>query len=359
MSTERLFQIIAEAIRRDIYADKLKPGEALPTVRELATQYGCAPGTVQRAYRQLADEGLVISRVGQGTCVAGVELIARDNRLLHLKLVNRIEAFVLDLMGIGHTTTDIEAAMRLALDSIVGQSQQMTDREPMRFSGSHDPALSMTCSHIASDYPIEMTFVGSMNGLLELAHGKADFSGCHLYDGETHSYNTPFIRRLFNEQEIAVLTVARRHLGLIVAPENPLAINALYDLIRPEIRFVNRQAGAGTRLWLDAQLEDLGLSPADIQGYSDVAYTHSEVAKLVLVGDVDVGIGVEAAAQVYGLGFIPLTTEQYDLVIPTERWQMPAMQALVGSLQSDRTRQAIHALGGYDTSNTGQLNWVS
>lgn len=359
MASKRLFQVIAESIRDDIYAGRLKPGDELATVRHLAAQYHCAPGTILRAYQELADAGLISSQIGQGTRVANVEMFDRDNHLMKLKLVNRVEAFVLDLMGMGYSATDIESAIRLALDGIAGHSKPSNSPKILRFVGSHDPALSMTSSDLAPNYPIEMRFSGSMNGLLELARGRADFSGCHLYDSETHSYNIPFIRRLFSGRKVAVLTLVNRVLGLIVAPDNHLDIHTLHDLVRPDVRFVNRQSGAGTRLWLDSQLAALELQTAHIQGYERIVNTHSELAKLVASDEANVGIGVEAAAQMYGLGFIPLTTEQYDLIIPVECWENPTMQVFVASLYSDATRQAIEALGGYDTSNTGKLNWVS
>jgi molybdate-binding protein/DNA-binding transcriptional regulator YhcF (GntR family) len=358
MPSKQIFQQIVDTIRHDIYTGKLQSGDALPAVRTLAKQYGCAPGTVSRAYRQLTDDGLITSRVGQGTRVADVKPMRQDDRLQQLNLVNRVEGFVLDLLGVGHTTAAIESAMRQALDNIAGQQGLLNRDHPLRFVGSHDPALSMTSSRIASNYLIDLNFTGSMNGLLELSRGNADFSGCHLYDSETHSYNTPFVARLFSGREVGLVTLASRRLGLIVAKDNPLAIYSLYDLLRHDVRFVNRQAGAGTRLWFDNQLVSLGIPVKHIGGYEQVANTHSVVAKQVAEGAVDVGVGVEAAAQMYGLGFVPLTMEQYDLVIPIECWNLPAMQALVGSLYLDETRRAIDALGGYDTSKTGTLNWL-
>jgi putative molybdopterin biosynthesis protein len=129
-------------------------------------------------------------------------------------------------------------------------------------------------------------------------------------------------------------------------------------LVRSEIRFVNRQEGAGTRVWLEAQLARLGIRAVEIQGYEDEALTHSEVARRVAKGRADVAVGIEAAALAYGLDFLPLTTESYDLVIPGELWVRRTVQALYNLLQTEAIRGEIAGLGGYDVSNTGAISWV-
>lgn len=346
-----LYQAIADAIRADIRAGRLGAGDALPPVREMAARWACAPGTVQRAYRDLSDEGLIVSRTGQGTRVApqGVRGLMRG-----LRLVNEVEARLLDLLGKGYSVRELEGALWMALDQIRAR-QAAEERVTLRFVGSHDPALSAV---IAGEYPIEMTFAGSLNGLLQLAGGQADFAGCHLWDSDTHSYNIAYIRRLLPGKETAVMTMAHRRLGLMTAPENPLNVGSLVDLMQPNVTFINRQAGAGTRVWLDDQLAQAGVDTAQIRGYERVAHTHAAVAQAVASGEADAGVGVEAAARVFGLAFIPLATERYDLVIPAERWESAAIQALVGYLQLASTRQAIRDLGGYDTSETGRLAWV-
>ena len=193
---------------------------------------------------------------------------------------------------------------------------------------------------------------------MALARHEADIAGAHLWDVETDTYNQPFIRRLLPGQRIALLTLADRRMGLIVAPGNPLDMRNLPDITKPDVRFINRQSGAGTRVWLDAQLHALELSPADIDGYANEALTHSEVASAVNEGRADVGLGIEAAALAYGLDFVPLTVERYDLVIPEDQWERPPVQALATGLKMDELKAAIDGLGGYDISRTGTVEWV-
>jgi putative molybdopterin biosynthesis protein len=157
---------------------------------------------------------------------------------------------------------------------------------------------------------------------------------------------------------VVLVTLAHRQLGLIVPPGNPANVQELADLRRPGLRFVNRQPGSGTRVWLDAMLQRQGIQPAAIQGYCDEKMTHTEIANTVAEGLADVGLGLEGAARPYGLGFVPLTQEQYDLVIPAQHFDSPPLQALIKWISSPAARQAISSLAGYETSNTGEVVWL-
>ena len=125
------------------------------------------------------------------------------------------------------------------------------------------------------------------------------------------------------------------------------------------MQFINRNPGSGTRVWLDAQLKRLGIQASQINGYNLEKATHSEMAQAVAEGTADVGLGIETAALSFGLGFFILTTEAYDLVIPGDKWPVPAIQALVSWLQSSQAKAAITSLGGYDTTATGNTIWLS
>jgi putative molybdopterin biosynthesis protein len=157
---------------------------------------------------------------------------------------------------------------------------------------------------------------------------------------------------------MALLTLAHRRVGLIVPSSNPLAIQDLKDLSRPGLRFVNRQPGSGTRVWLDAQLKRLGIDSRQIQGYQDEKMTHSEVASAVAAGYADVGLGVQSAAVSYGQEFVFLTTERYDLAVPVEKWDCQPLQALRNWLVTAQAKSDINNLGGYDTDQTGEVQWV-
>ncbi len=357
-----LFKEITAEIRQNIMNGTLKVGDSLPSVRSMADRWDCAPGTVQRAYRELALQGLIMTQVGQGTHVASQA--ASQTTLRRATLVNRVETFLLEMMAAGYTPKEAEEATREVLarwQSRFGDPEA-PPKKLLRFVGSHDPIISLIDGRfheLAPDYELNVTFVGSMGGLMALARQGADIAGCHLWDADSNSYNKPYIARMLPGRRVALLTLAHRRLGLIVFPGNPLQIHDLSDLVRPNIRFINRQAGAGTRLWLDTHCRQLGVKPAFIQGYENEVKTHLQVAGAVAEGLADVGLGVEAAALAYGLDFILQTTERYDLIITEEAWELPGVQTLIQWLNSVEAQKAITDLGGYDVAETGQVVWVN
>jgi len=359
-----LYQQIAQVIRQQILNQTLQPGNRLPSVREMAVEWDCTIGTIQRAYEELARQELVVSRPGQGTHVAAAIPAGQAEPLRRAALVHRAEAFLLEVLTAGYAPEEVEQAVRLALDRWRSVSHQVSEwpEQSLHFAGSHDPALSYITTHfdqVAPNYTPQLTFTGSLGGLIALAEGEADLAGAHLWDEESDTYNIAFVRRLLPGRRVALLTLAHRRLGLIVAPLNPRGISGLADLARPELRFINRQSGAGTRVWLDAQLRHLGVTPEQISDYGREVQTHSEMARGIAEGRADVGLGIEAAALMYGLGFIPLTTERYDLVIPAEVWSRSPVQALALWLTGPEAQQNILALGGYDIHETGKVVWVN
>ena len=364
MDKTPLYQQIAESVRREILYGNLRPGDRLPPVRDMAAHWHCTPGTVQRAYKELAHQGLVVSRPGQGTHVRAAISMEEAAPLRRAALVHRAEAFLLEVLTSGYAPAEVEQAVRLAVDRwrTLTREPSHPQGDTLRFVGSHDPAVALIAARfpeITSGAALPITFAGSLGGLIALAQGEADLAGSHLWDQESDTYNVPFVQRLLPGRRVALLTLAHRRLGLIVAPGNPVNVTSLSDLGRPGIHFVNRQRGAGTRVWLDARLRHLGISPQQVAGYDEEMHTHSEVAHVIAEGHADVGLGIEAAALAYGLDFVCLTTERYDLVVPAQAWESLPVQALARWLSTEEARVAIAALGGYETNETGQVDWVN
>ncbi len=219
------------------------------------------------------------------------------------------------------------------------------------FSGSHDLALEGIAEHLSKHVTLLNLPVGSLDGLVNLRQGLCQISGAHLLD-VSGEYNAPFVKRLFPDREMEMVTLAHRTQGLIFAAGNPKAVRQISDLTRKNIRFVNRNAGSGTRLWLDTELGRLNIPAKKINGYEVSVKTHSEAAQRVAEGKADVSIGLQAAAHQFGLGFIPLFEERYDLILPREGEQVLA--PLLEYLQTAVFRQALNALTGYNTSHSGE-----
>ena len=364
MNDSSLYHQIAEAVRQEILHKTLQPGDRLPSVREMATRWNCTNGTVQRAYQELSHQGLVISRPGQGTRIMTALPPEEITPLRRATLVHRAEAFLLEAFTSGYSQPEVEQSIRLALDRWRTVHKELNDcpESTLRFVGSHDPAISLITARfaeVAPAYVPQLSFAGSLGGLIALAEGEAELAGAHLWDEESDTYNLPFVRRLLPGRRVVLLTLAHRHLGLIVSPSNPAQVEGLNDLARSGIRFVNRQRGTGTRVWLDAQLRRIDLNPAQISGYKHEVSTHSDMAHTIAEGKADVGLGVQAAAVAYGLDFLALTKERYDLVIPAEVWERPSVQALASWLATDEVRASIEALGGYDVNETGRIAWLN
>ncbi len=363
MEEQFLYRQIAIAFRQQIMQGELRPGQRLPPMRALMKDWNCTLSTAQRAYQELARQGLVISRPGQGTHVNERLAAKSDTPLRRASLIHRAETFLLEVLTAGYTPSDVEDAVRVALDHWREVAQEPDPAAPgiLRFEGSHDLAVAWIAGHLPAIVPgwtLNLTYSGSLAGLISLAGGHADLAGSHLWDAETRTYNAPFVQRILPGRRVALVTLAHRRLGLVLPPGNPAHILKLADLTKPGLRFANRQPGSGTRVWLEIQLQRLGIEPAMINGYHNVYLTHSEVARVIAEGAADVGLAFEGAAASFGLDFIPLTNERYDLVIPAETMTQPAIQLLINWLSSQAGRQALSALPGYETSETGSLAWI-
>lgn len=365
-----LYQEIAESLRRRIAAGELQAGDKLPPVRQMAQQWNCTPGTISRAYAVLTQEGLVAGQRGSGTHVLPNTLQPEQPAWHWAALVNRAEQYLLEAINKGHSPLHAEAALRLAISrwqELQNQVSPLGSREVetavtthLRFAGSHDLAIGFITRLVAEAEPeleLETSFVGSLGGLMALAQGGADVAGSHLWDEATDSYNLPYVHRLLPGRRAVLVTLALRSLGLMTALDNPHRIQTLADLARPGLRLVNRQAGSGTRVWLDAQLKALAIVPQMLTGYGREEVTHMAIAQAIQQGEADAGLGIHAAAAAYGLHFIPLAQERYDLVFPETVWQTPAAQALAAIIRSEPFKELVRALGGYDTAVTGQETW--
>jgi putative molybdopterin biosynthesis protein len=219
------------------------------------------------------------------------------------------------------------------------------------FSGSHDLVIELLARKLSKYFLLLTLPVGSLDGLITLRQNLATLSGTHLLD-ESGEYNLPFIRRFFPDRNMIVITLAHREQGLMVAPGNPKSIHSLNDLARPDITFVNRNPGSGTRLWLDRQLTSLGIPLEIIHGYGTSIITHTECASLIKAGKADVALGLQAAAHQHGLDFLPLFEERYDIVFNQEH--APMLTPLLDRLQALSFRRQVDALTGYATGHTGE-----
>jgi molybdate-binding protein len=219
------------------------------------------------------------------------------------------------------------------------------------FSGSHDLALELIADRLQDRMLLFSLPVGSLDGLVYLRQGLCQISGSHLLD-ENGEYNIPFVRHLFPDRNVKIVTLAHRTQGLLVAQGNPKGVKKLSDLADRNVRFVNRNPGSGTRLWLDTNLRSGKIPRENINGYGTVVRTHTEAAALIQANKADAAIGLQAAAHRYGLDFIPLFEERYDLVLPRE--QEKSLAPVLDYIQTSSFRKALTALSGYNLAHSGE-----
>jgi len=252
-----------------------------------------------------------------------------------------------------------------ALDSCAGVSRprrsgslSTSPSEPLLATGSDDLVLDLIARHLTHEHP-EIRFsaspVGSLAGLIALGEGRAHLAGIHLLDVDSGEYNVPFVKHLMPEEPVVLVNLAHREQGLMVAPGNPKGIRHLRDLVRPGVELINRQRGAGTRLLLFQRLRQARIDPSAIRGYAREATTHGSVAAAVKAGTADAGPGIRAVTEAWGLEFLPLGHERYDLVIPRRIFDSPRLRPLLELIHQQAFRRAAAAFSGYDVSHMSEI----
>lgn len=222
--------------------------------------------------------------------------------------------------------------------------------------GSHDLILDILADRMPLTHPgiyLSSTHVGSMAGLMALKRGEAHIAPTHLLDEDTGVYNIPYLKRLFSDRDMVLIKGVRRIQGIIVKKGNPLGIKEIRDLTG--VNYVNRQRGAGTRVFLDYKLKEAGIDPSEVNGYDREATTHMAVAALVKNGGADAGMGIYSAAKAMDLDFIPVGEEEYDFATEKKNLELPKMQAFIEVLKSSGFKEKAMTIGGYDISMAGEI----
>jgi molybdate-binding protein/DNA-binding transcriptional regulator YhcF (GntR family) len=371
-STSPFYMQIAEQVRQLIATEKLKPGDHLPPVRQLANSLNVNQNTVVRAYLLLEQEKVVVARRGGGTVVT---TSTDDPRLLlerQRHLSDIVSNDILKVLSLGYSPEEAEAAFYLHL-ARWREERKVTPEKPeqtpetglkkdvIRIVGSHDLALNILVDLLrkrSDSAEIDVTHAGSLGGLIALQEDRAHLAGIHLLDEETGEYNYPYVKRVLPGREVAIVHLVYRIQGLMFAQGNPRQIKDIADLKRPDITFVNRQKGSGTRVLLDIHLRRLGISASEIKGYEREMDTHLAVGLSVARGEADAALGIEAAARSCNLDFIPLFRERYDLVIPVANYRSKLLSPLLITAISDEFREVVNKAGGYDTSQTGTTTFL-
>jgi molybdate-binding protein len=226
----------------------------------------------------------------------------------------------------------------------------------LRLYASHGFAVALLSESInAAHLPLEVRYRNSTEALAALARHECDLAGFHVPLGEFEADAVRRYTHWLNADTHILIHLATRNQGLFVAPGNPMRIKSLADLKRPQVRFVNRQAGSGTRMLLELMLKKAGIPTSKISGFESTEFTHAAVAAYIASGMADVGVGVETAARRFRLDFVPLVQERYFFAVTKTSLSTSPMSEVVDILRSQEFSQRIRTLDGYDAADTGHI----
>lgn len=250
---------------------------------------------------------------------------------------------------------------RLAVDlGPVRRARAVTSSPPrLRLAASHDLALAALRESTADNphYTLELSFMGSVPALEAFHAGAADIAGFHLPGraGSQHRAHAEPFRHLLRARRDRLLAFVEREQGLMLTPSEARHVRTLRDVAARQLLFVNRQRGSGTRLIIDALLRREGLAPAALRGYATEEFTHGAVAATIASGGAQAGFGLRAAAQEYGVAFVPLVRETYYLAVRAAALRQPALAGFIAYLQSPAFAGIVRALPGYRVSAAGKV----
>ncbi|AXH99187.1 helix-turn-helix domain-containing protein [Sporosarcina sp. PTS2304] len=247
---------------------------------------------------------------------------------------------------------------RRIVESSAEKPQTRPQSDSVIISGQ-DISLDILASYIdeAGAYRPLRSFTGSLNSLIKMYHGEADIVSTHLFDGETGTYNLPYIQRLLTGHSYIVIHLLVRKAGIYVQKGNPQQIHDWADLAQPGLRLINREKGSGARVLLDEQLRLASIAPSTIMGYEDEEQNHMAVAARIASKQADVGVGIEKTARLIDVDFIPLIDEQYDLVLLKTKENEQIRDFIVKTINDPDFQAKINAIGGYDLTNAGDIRY--
>jgi molybdate transport repressor ModE-like protein len=314
-------------------------GSIASAARETGLSYRYAWGLLREA-EGLFGEPLLETGRGRGTALTALaqKLVWADRRIA-ARLSPTLESLA----------SELEAEL--------GKVRMRTsDLRTIRMDASHGFAVAALTGYLdRTELPVELRYRTSTDAVAALARGECDLAGFHVPEGEFEARTVQWYLRWLDPARHCLVHLAGREQGLLVAPGNPHKVEGLADLARPGLRFVNRQAGSGTRMLLEMMLEDAGIAPEAINGWNSAEFTHSAVAAYIASGMADVGIGMRTSAEQFRLDFIPLVRERYFFALHTAALEDGLMARLVAVLREPGYHRLVDALPGYDASRTGDI----
>lgn len=252
-----------------------------------------------------------------------------------------------------------EGSNQLTEERIAEKTNLITENPKQVVISGQDRSLDIVARYLEDQngrYEPLRSQRGSLDGLMSLYQNERQIVSTHLFAGDSHSYNIPYIKRLLVSHSFILIHLVKRTAGLYVQKGNPHHLTSWEHLSKSGIRMINRERGSGARVLLDEQLRVHDINPQVLSGYDRVETSHLAVASAVSIGDADVGVGIEQVASLANIDFIPLIQENYDLVLIKNKANAQLIQDLRKILQSDKIKTELTALG-YDTTEIGRIQF--
>ncbi|SDL95096.1 molybdopterin biosynthesis protein [Halarsenatibacter silvermanii] len=243
----------------------------------------------------------------------------------------------------------------------IGEVRLLKDRKKLEdglvLVGSNDPALEKLKNYLAGreqGIDLKLQSRGSQAGIHSLLRGEADLAAAHLIDSDSGRYNIPYLEQV-SDKELLLITLALREQGFIFRKDSDLSgIDNIEDLAKTDLRFINRQRGAGTRVLLDYKLDQKGISGQNIESYTREEYTHAAVAQAVSVEKADITLGIRAAAEAFDLEFKPVLQERFELIYPASSENDWRFEMLIEAVKSEEFNSILQGMKGYNSEKTGE-----
>jgi molybdate transport repressor ModE-like protein len=321
----------------ELLAQVHQEGTLSGVCRKNGASYRHAWSLVRQGEEQLGAPLLVMERGKGSTLTPLAEKLVWASHRIHARLTP-----VLDTLA---------SELEVEIERVVG-----TAPAQLSIHASHGFSIEKLLEYLAAAHvTVERKYVASQEAAASLHDGACDLAGLPIALGAFEARSLAHYARWFDAKTTRFIHVATRHQGLMVAPGNPRKIYGVGDLARPDVRFINRQRGSGTRFLLDCLLADANVDPAAIAGFEQGEFTHAAVAAYVASGMADAGLGVETPARHFKLDFVPLASERYFLLCHEQTLLKPGVQATIEILRSSAFRDSVNQLSGYSAVRCGEV----
>ncbi len=249
------------------------------------------------------------------------------------------------------TLESLSSELEIELEKVIN-----APTSPIRIDASYGFAVDKFIKKaVDSEIIIDLSYKNSSEAVTALSKGESDLAGFHVPIGDFEELSIKHYKKWLNSKKHKLIHVAIRSQGLFVTKGNPFNIKNLKDLSRPEIRFVNRQNGSGTRMLIEFLIKEIGLKASKINGFENTEFTHSAVAAYIASKMADVGFGIQTAADLFDLDFIPILNERYFFAVNIDMLMKKEIVNIINVLKKIEYKNVVNSLAGYDSTDSGKI----